>query len=161
MATHIRLFFMRHSEAVEKDHWKGAERQRPLSEAGERNTVKAAERFASIGLHLDLIVSSPLARALRTAELMGAALGKPLVPIADERLAPGFDEDALDDILDEYDGNESILLVGHEPDLGLVAGSLSACARIELKKGALALVDLDTDTGEGRLLWLVSQNLML
>jgi phosphohistidine phosphatase len=161
MATHIRLFFMRHSEAVEKEHWKGAERQRPLSVAGERNTVIAAERFASIGLHLDLILSSPLTRALHTAEIMGEAFGKTLVPIADERLAPGFDEDALDDILDEYDGSESILLVGHEPDLGLIAGSLSACARIELKKGALALVDLDTDSGEGRLLWLVPQNLMV
>ena len=152
---------MRHSEAVEKEHWKGTERLRPLSEAGERNTAKAAGRFAGLGLHPDLILSSPLTRALRTAELMAEAFGKPLVPIADERLAPGFDEDALDDILDEYSGKESILLVGHEPDLGLIAGSLSACARIELKKGALALVDLDADTGEGRLLWLVPQNLML
>lgn len=152
---------MRHAEAVEREKWKGIDRLRPLSDAGERDTARAAERFAGLGIHLDLIICSPFARALRTAELIGAALEKPLVPVTDERLAPGFDEDMLDDILDEREGIESMLLVGHEPDLGLIVGSLAGCVRIDLKKGAFALVDIEAESGEGRLLWLVPQRLML
>ena len=157
----MRLLFMRHADAVDRENWKQDDFSRPLSARGERDTAKAAERLAAIGLRVELILSSPLARALRTAELVAAAIRPARGPLTDDRLAPGFDEDALDDILEEQGKLESILFVGHEPDFGLVVGSLVGAAHLEFKKGALALADWKPDTGEARLLWLVPQTILI
>jgi phosphohistidine phosphatase len=156
-----RLFFMRHAQAVEREEWKGEENDRPLAGAGARDTARAAARLAGIGLQVDLILSSPLARAMRTAEIVGAALKPSRAPVAEERLAPGFDNDALDDILEERENTESILFVGHEPDFGLVVGELVSCPRIEFKKGALALVEIDDSGEDARLLWLIPQKALI
>lgn len=156
----MRLFFMRHAQAAEREAWKGEERDRPLTADGARATESAASRLADIGLRIELILTSPFARAMRTAEIVGSALKPTRVPVADERLAPGFDNDDLDEILDEREGVESILLVGHEPDLGLIVGALAGCARIEFKKGALALVEIDEKDEQARLLWLIPQKVL-
>jgi phosphohistidine phosphatase len=155
-----RLFFMRHAQPVEREAWAGEENDRPLAPDGVRDTEKAAGCLAAIGLRVDAVLSSPLVRALRTAEIVGAALKPPRKPVVDGRLAPGFGADALEDILDEREGLESFLFVGHEPDLGLVVGNLVSCPKIEFKKGALALVEIDDDGEDARLLWLIPQKVL-
>ena len=112
----MRLFFMRHAQAVEREEWKGEENDRPLAAEGVKDTEREARRLAEIGLHIGVILSSPFARAMRTAEIVGAALKPPMKPIPEERLAPGFDGDDLDEIIEERSDFESILMVGHEPD---------------------------------------------
>jgi phosphohistidine phosphatase len=156
----MRLFFMRHAQAAEREAWDGEENDRPLTADGILATQKAAASLAGIGLRIELVLTSPLARAMTTAAIVGAALKPPRQPVADDRLSPGFDSDALDELLDEHEGTESILLVGHEPDLGLVVGELVSCARIEFKKGALALVEIDEKDGQARLLWLIPQKVL-
>ncbi|MFA6504761.1 MAG: phosphohistidine phosphatase SixA [Treponemataceae bacterium] len=157
----MRLFFMRHAEAVERDDWKGEEADRPLTEKGERDTGKEARRLAEIGLQVGIILSSPLIRAMRTAEIIGAALKPPLKPLPDERLLPGFEGGALEQILEDWSELESILMVGHEPDLGLVVGELVSCSGIEFKKGALALVETVPDSDDAKLLWLIPQKILI
>lgn len=156
----MRLFFMRHAEAVEREDWKGEEADRPLTLKGERDTEKEARRLAEIGLQVGIILSSPLLRAMRTAEIVGAALKPPCRPVSDARLAPGFGGAQLEEILDDRSGLESIMLVGHEPDLGLVVGELISCSGIEFKKGSLALVETDLESGDAKLLWLIPQKIL-
>ena len=48
------------------------------------------------------------------------------------------------------------MLVGHEPDFSETIGHLIGGGRLDLKKGALALVELeDRASTAGRLLWLI------
>jgi ribonuclease H / adenosylcobalamin/alpha-ribazole phosphatase len=49
----------------------------PLTDLGVRQAAAAAKRLASVGL--DVIVASPLRRAVRTAEEVAAATGAPMV----------------------------------------------------------------------------------
>lgn len=160
----MKLMFMRHAAALDRAEWRGEDALRPLTTEGAANTAKAAARLAEIGVKPNLIVSSPLVRARETARIIGAAFTPPIEPIEDQRLAPGFDETALDELIEELREDQedlkSVLFVGHEPDFGLVCGSLSGGAAIAFKKGTLALIDYDPDTEDGRLLWLVPQKLL-
>ena len=156
----MRLFFMRHAQTTERETWDGEEHDRPLTAEGMDATRKAAAGLAGMGLRIDLILTSPLARAATTAAIVGAALQPSREPVADGRLSPGFSTDDLEEILEEREGIESILFVGHEPDLGLVVGELVSCARIEFKKGALSLVELDEKDSLARLLWLIPQKVL-
>jgi phosphohistidine phosphatase len=96
-----------------------------------------------MGVEFDAILFSPKVRARRTAEIAAEALAD------DQRallrvhapLAGGFGaRDALDAMTEV--GSGRLLLVGHEPDLSLVAGELTG-GRIEIKKGGLAVLRLD------------------
>lgn len=60
----------------------------PLTEAGRRQANAAARRLAARG-GIDLIVTSPLQRALRTAEAVAAATGAPL-SVADDLIETDF-----------------------------------------------------------------------
>ena len=54
----------------------------PLNETGIRQAEEAAERFARMGAAIDRVYSSPLVRAVRTAEIIAPSIK----PVIDERL---------------------------------------------------------------------------
>ncbi len=105
--------------------------------------------LARLGLGFEAVLYSPKVRARQTAELAAEAWDD----AARSRLAVlgglagGFDAaEALDQIA--VVGEEGrLLLVGHEPDLSNVVAELAG-ARIDLKKGGLAVVKLDGGGGE-------------
>jgi probable phosphoglycerate mutase len=71
------LLIVRHGQSIwnAEGRWQG-QADPPLSAEGETQARTAAERLASDpGMSFDLVVSSDLGRALRTAELMVSALG--------------------------------------------------------------------------------------
>jgi phosphohistidine phosphatase len=62
----------------------------------------------------------------------------------------------LCNLLGEYRSAERVMLVGHEPDFSSLIGELTGGSRVQLKKGGLARVDLETiDHGAGTLVWLL------
>jgi len=153
MMTALRLYFLRHGKAVSRTEWDAADELRPLTPEGEDEVRRVAAALVGLGVAPDAIVSSPLARARRTAELAAAALGP--APVLDERLAPGFDVDALAGILEGLGNENAIMLVGHEPDFSDVVEALTG-GRVVCKKGGVARVDVDgSGLGRGRLVWLL------
>lgn len=101
----------------------------------------AAAGIVRLGLTFDLVLTSPLTRCAQTAEIVGGALGR--VAVADDRLRPGLDVDALIDLLLEHPATGSMLVCGHQPDLTLVTSDLVSGGLVEFKKGSLAVIDLD------------------
>jgi phosphohistidine phosphatase len=76
--------------------------------------------------------------------------------VSDPRLEPGFDAEALTDILGEHSESDILMLVGHEPDFSLTVGSLIGGGRVVCKKGGLARVDVvGASSGGGELVWLL------
>lgn len=155
-----RLYFLRHGKAVAPSDWRGEDGLRPLAPEGEAAVRREAAALAGMGLALDLILTSPLARARRTAELVAGALGLEDRLAEDEHLSGGFDAGTLLAVLAAHDDPGNVLLVGHEPALGAVVAELIGGGRVALAKGGLARVDLDADGRRGELVWLLTPALL-
>jgi phosphohistidine phosphatase len=138
------LWLLRHADA--EPHGTRQDAKRRLTERGERQARLAGAAIAQIGMEFDALLSSPKERALRTATLAAQAFGEDQWDklLVYGPLSEGFDARqalaALADALPSGDGR--LLLVGHEPDLSTVVAELTG-ARIDLKKGGLAIVRLD------------------
>ena len=111
-----------------------------------------------------LILTSPLRRAVETAEIAAEVLGMSEKPVRTDALAPGS---WPQEIWREIQANRSagsVLLAGHEPLLGQCVGYLLGCPSLEVdfKKGALARIDIDHFSGEprGALKWLLVPKLV-
>jgi phosphohistidine phosphatase len=94
-------------------------------------------------------------RALDTARLAAGPLGVEVT--VDDRLAHGFDLDALADLARDLDGPTRLVLVGHDPDFSDLLAELTGAPAIPMRKGTLARVDLDPppEPGAGMLSWLI------
>ena len=141
------LYVLRHGVAEERDARKYPDDyDRPLTPKGVRRLVKQAVGWNALGLAPDVIVTSPLARAAQTAEVMRRELSAPCRLVTSDHLAPAGDQALLMDYLArEHRAVAGVMVVGHEPDLGflvsvLVTGSPSPIIR--LKKGALCKLRL-------------------
>lgn len=156
----VRVYLMRHGDAGDKSLWKGSDAERPLSELGIERTTAAAEHFARTQFRPTKILTSPLARALQTADIVAEVLGVQECVEVDERLAPGFDIRSFRRILKENAREERLLLVGHDPSLSTVIEEVMGGGSIILKKGGVARLDIDELTPpRGRLAWLDSPSL--
>jgi phosphohistidine phosphatase len=109
----------------------------------------------------DAIVTSPLARARRTAEIAADALGLRGKLEEDARLAHGFDAARLEQILAAHPGAGALMVVGHEPDFSATVAELIGGGDIVMKKGGLARVDVTAPVaGGGELVWLLTPPLL-
>ena len=123
----VELVLLRHGIAVERVEGSDAA-DRPLTKRGRRRTQAVIEALVAGGMKLDRLVTSPYDRALETAQI---ALQAGLAPVldSDDRLCPGG---PAAELLLDHSG--SIALVGHEPDLGLLA-----CDLLRLPPGSLRI----------------------
>lgn len=95
--------------------------ERPLSPRGEQEARDAARRLSAAGFAPDRIVSSPLARARRTAEIAGEVFPAAARETASQ-LSDGPAQAILDLVEDLSRGGGRVLVVGHQPLLGAIAG---------------------------------------
>ncbi|MCI0581279.1 MAG: histidine phosphatase family protein [Chloroflexi bacterium] len=150
----LELLLVRHADAGDPLAWTGPDADRPLSRKGQRQAERLAALLAGLRAAPDALISSPKARAARTAELLGAALR--LDVRVHDGLAGPLDLEALTAILADNGAPHRPILVGHDPDFSDLASELVGSA-ITLRKGALARIDLELPpaAGEGVLRWLV------
>jgi phosphohistidine phosphatase len=165
----MRLYFLRHGLAGDRETWTGPDADRPLTEEGRSELRDVARGLARLDLKLDGIVTSPFARAAQTAEMAAPELG--LRPLVCPALASGFNLAALGPLLEAHADMRRLMLVGHEPDFSEVVGRLVASragASLALKKGGCCRVDIGTEhvtaaggdgnklAGYGTFVWLLT-----
>ena len=156
----MNVYFLRHGKA-DRSQWDGDDDARPLTAEGQRELRREANVMRSMHLALDLIVTSPLARARVTAEIVADELGGGGRVIVDDRLAPGFDVRRLEQLLAAHGPAESVMVVGHEPDFSATVAELIGGGDIVMKKGGLARVDVTAPVaGGGELVWLLTPPLL-
>ncbi|HEY6463640.1 MAG TPA: phosphohistidine phosphatase SixA [Polyangiaceae bacterium] len=119
----MKLYVMRHGPA--EDHSEsGVDADRALTVAGRERVRAVAEALAEAGEAPLTILTSPLVRAVQTAEIvaMVTGLGKRGGSVEVRRaIAPGGDAARLVHALASEE-RKRVMVVGHEPDLsGLVA----------------------------------------
>jgi len=97
------------------------------------------ERVAGIGL----LATSPLTRAVQTAEIVGKEYR--ITPVVLGALAPSDDVEPCVRWLGEQ-SRDVVAIVGHEPHLGLVIARLTD-TELELEKGGACLIE------DGKIQW--------
>jgi phosphohistidine phosphatase len=152
----LRLYLLRHGKAAARGDWRGPDGLRPLTAEGERLVAAETAAIGRLTKGLELIVTSPLVRARRTAEIIADALGLREALVDDERVAR-LDAAEVAAVVAEHPGVTSLMLVGHEPDFSDTIAELIGGGRVDLKKGGLARVDVAGPGLDGAVLaWLLT-----
>ena len=135
----MELYLIRHGIAAERGKYIDDE-LRPLTDKGREKLKKMAKRLTEIGIHFDLILTSPLLRSRQTSEILHEVGLSTQIQIFSP-LAPGGQLSAWVNwyLESDYNGTEAQLaLVGHQPDLGNWAEVLiwgRSEERLVVKKG--------------------------
>ena len=145
----MQLYFLRHGEA-DWPGWTKPDDERPLTDFGKKEVRQVGKFLVRLKVNPDLVVSSPLPRALQTAEIAAEQLKTKLRQ--DEALEPGFGFSELGAVLKRHPA-KVLMLVGHEPDFSSVISALTG-GFLKMSKAGVALIDIDPETEKGRLLWL-------
>jgi phosphohistidine phosphatase len=148
----------RHGIAVEPEQWDGEEAKRPLTKKGLRRLREAVAGLAALNAVPTHIVSSSYVRARETAELLRDTLA-PETDIKEySELHPDGKPEKVLALLATFPADACVLCVGHEPNLGAVAGVMlcvKPVATLSLKKAGACLVRFEgaPKPGQGELRW--------
>jgi phosphohistidine phosphatase len=147
------LLIVRHAIAENRDSvlWP-EDSARPLTPAGEARFRRAARGLRELVSPVEVVLSSPYARAWRTAEILQEEAGW-AAPERCRALEPPRDPRDLVSVIQERRGRSSVAVVGHEPGLSelaslLLSGDPSGW-RIELKKGAVVVLSFPASPAPG------------
>jgi len=145
------LYFLRHASAGQPLSSAKKDEKRGLDQDGIEQCGYIGRALAALGVQVDVIVSSPLKRSTQTAALVGNEMGHEGKLVLENGLRPEASFSDFQKLLQKYARQESILLVGHNPNLreflGRVISERGCEATIELKKGAVAKVEMRRSFG--------------
>ncbi len=147
----MQAIFIRHASA--EPVGAAGDAARALTETGRAEARTTAAALRAMGVRLERVLTSPLARAMETAGIVSEVHdGAPVEPA--EFLAPPVDGQALVERLMEFQGQEmgAVGLIGHTPSLERGIGRIVAndpCLAVSLSKaGAAAIVFPKPDTDQ-------------
>lgn len=155
------LYFLRHGKAGHGDPADPTDHERELTNAGVADLRAAAAVWRRLNLRPDLVISSPLPRALQTAELLVEGLGLSRSPVVDDRLCPGADWADMARAMTADRDARRVMFVGHEPDLSMAVELLTGARAVRMRKAGLACVEFPgiPEPGAGELAWLLDPDL--
>src|SRR5258705_2192501 len=145
------VYFLRHANAGERLVSPKKDEKRGLDKEGIEQCGYIGRALAALDVQVDAIISSQLKRSTQTASLVGNEMGFEGKLQIDPALRPQATFADFRKLLDKYVRQEAIMVVGHNPNLSEFLGrviSAAGCeAALELRKGAVARVELRRSTG--------------
>jgi phosphohistidine phosphatase len=161
----MNIYLLRHAHALDMgEAGVQTDEERPLSDEGHRQMEVVADGVKRLGLTFDQIISSPLRRAVETAQELCRYLGLPDSTIATwDQLEPGAPTKKLMKKLRTLESGD-VVLVGHAPEMAMWAGWLigGKDCQVEIPKAGLAYIRCDAPPrkGVGTLVWLLTPELL-
>ena len=156
------IYFVRHASAGQHVANPKKDEKRALDETGVEQCGYVGRALAALDAQVDVIVSSPLKRAAQTASLVANEMGYEGKLLFDDGLRPEATFADFRKLLDKHAKQESIMVVGHNPNLSEFVGRLiseTGCeAAVDLKKGAAAR--LETTRNSGVLQWCITPRIV-
>jgi phosphohistidine phosphatase len=148
----VRLTLIRHGEAGDDAP---RDEQRSLTLRGRASVARVARALRRRGGDFTVVASSPLVRAVQTAEIIAAGVGYGGRVIVTETLVPEGRVSRAVAWLQTLEGEDSVALVAHEPILSSLAGALLGVDRYPAlrKAEALRLRLPDGPSKPGELRW--------
>ncbi len=143
----MNIYFLRHASAGSHKSNLAADERRPLDPEGIEQCGSIGRALAAMDVKVDSVVSSPLKRAIQTAELVAREIGYEDKIESSDALRPDADYRAFQQLLQSHANKDELMVVGHNPTLSeflslLISGGASHNA-VELRKGAIAKVPID------------------
>ena len=144
----MKLLLVRHAEAAPRqgdrpDDW------RELTAAGRRQARQLGKRLRADGEQWDGILTSPLARAIQTAEALACGLKfKGPLQVAGALIPGNGSWQSYLDAAASVSGAKAIALIGHDPDLSAIASEVLG-RRVRLAKGSILALSVD-GSGQAR-----------
>jgi phosphohistidine phosphatase len=116
--------------------------ERRLTGEGKRKLREVVAGMRALELPVDAVLSSPLRRAVETAELVAEGYEATQEIHVTPALSPGAGPDAVIAALGTIGRPSGVVLVGHEPDLAALASTLlvgtPGLLHVSFKKAGLA-----------------------
>lgn len=153
----MEIYLLRHGIAEDSA---APDAERALTDEGRLKLRRVLERARAARVSPSLVLSSPLRRAVETAELAAEILGHKNRIVRTAALAPdGAPGQVWSEIRSRPD-ESAILLAGHEPLFSETLSYFLGASRVivNFRKGALARVDFERLSGEPRgvLQWMLT-----
>ena len=118
------LVLLRHAKSA----WDNADLpdiDRPLSPRGQKAAPAMGERLKKAGYHPDLVLCSTAKRARETLDLIAGSLPKKVKVQHLKELYMAVPREMLNVVVKVADGAETVMLIGHNPGIGSLAGWLA------------------------------------
>jgi len=156
----MKLLVIRHAIAEDREEWAFSgkpDAERPLTKDGRDRMRRSARGLHAIVSRLDLVATSPLLRAVQTAEMVADEYGGRELTIVQE-LSPEYQPESLLPWLRAHERDTTVAVVGHEPHLSFLVGWLLTGRHesfVEMKKGGACLLEFDDPpaAGNATLVW--------
>jgi phosphohistidine phosphatase len=156
------IYFLRHASAGESLSNPKKDEKRALDKTGIEQCGEVGRALTALDVQVDIILSSPLKRSAQTAALVGNELGYEGKLVFEDALRPAATFADFRKMFDRYAKLENVMVVGHNPNLSEFLGrsiSASGCeASVELKKGAVARVEMNRNSGS--MLWCITPKVL-
>jgi phosphohistidine phosphatase len=155
------LYFLRHGRA--EHHSDGPDAERELTKRGRQELEAAGSLWKRVKLRPEVIITSPLVRAVQTAEIARSALDVKNDPKTDDRLGPGASWAAMGQAMADHHQAARVMFVGHNPDFESAVEVLSGGASVRLRPGSVACLEFPgvPELGQGEIAWLLDPDLYL
>ncbi len=158
----MELYILRHGIAEDRAS-SGRDADRRLTEEGRAKLHRILERAQAAGVNPSLILSSPLKRALETAEIAARELGYEGRILRTDALVPDASPAKVWEEVRAHAVEPSILLASHEPLCSHAFAWMlgSTRAMVHFRKGAIARIDFESVGTEPRgvLKWMLTARL--
>jgi len=158
----MEIYLLRHGIAEDRSAT-GRDADRRLTDDGRAKLRRVLERAHQAGVRPSLILSSPLRRALETAEIAAHELGYDSKIVRIPALIPDASPQQVWDAIREHRDESALLLAGHEPLFSATVAYLLGCTRemVHFRKGAVVRIDVEniSPTPAGVLEWMLTAKL--
>jgi phosphohistidine phosphatase len=156
------VYFLRHANAGTHLATPKKDEKRALDKEGIEQCGYVGRALAALDVQVDTIIASPLKRATQTAALVGNEMGHEGKLQIDPALRPQATFADFRKLLDQYAQQESVMVVGHNPNLSEFLGRIispAECeAALDLRKGAVAKVEVRRSSGS--LHWILTPKIL-
>jgi phosphohistidine phosphatase len=158
----MELYLLRHGVA-EDPSAALSDAERALTADGRRKLRQVLHAAAAAGPDPTLILTSPLKRAIQTAEIAQDVLKYKGELLRTNSLAPGATAEHVWDEIRVHHDEPRLLLVGHNPLFSELSGYLlgSNDVQVDFKKGAMLRIDIERfpSRPKGTLRWYLTPKL--
>ena len=156
------IYILRHGIAEDSQSGQ-SDSGRALTTEGKKKLRNVLRVASEASVTPSLILTSPLKRAVQTAELAAEILNYKGDLLRTKALEPGAHPRMVWEEIRVHKDEPDILLAGHEPLFSSLTAYLLGCPdlKIDFKKGALACVEMDRFGAEphGALKWMITPKL--